>query len=67
MCRGRYQCDWLVWSHGGGETGGLGGLGFGDMGWEDGKVERFGCGGGFDGEWVEGLGGEEMEKKRGGK
>ena len=63
MCCGRYQWDWLVRGYGGGEKGGLGRLGFGDMGWEDGEVERFGCGGGFDGEWVAGLGREEAEKK----
>ena len=41
------------------ETDGVGGVGVGNVGGEDGEVEGFGCGGGFGGGGVEGLGGEE--------
>ncbi len=39
----------------------MGVVGVGQLGGEDGPVEGFGRGGGFGGEWVEGVGGEEEE------
>lgn len=54
-------CKWIlvVCFYGMSETDGVVGVGFGDVGGEDGEVEGFGCGGGFGGGGVEGLGGEE--------
>jgi len=57
----------VVCFHGMSETDGLVRMGFGDVVGEDGEVEGFGCGGGFGGGGLEGLGGEERQEEKGGR